>query len=385
VLTRAQPRCPHPPGAPLPGGPAGFLPGGPRDGGGGNDQDQNGQRLAGANRALGTCGEHPLLGKLLRLEQSGAAPADNPFGGEAALVWSLGLRNPWRFSFDRATGDLTIGDVGQGAVEEVDFVRASDGRGRGRNFGWSAFEGNIAGPNPGLNPAASTHTPPVITHPHTDGWCSITGGYVVRDPGLPQLAGQYVYGDYCDGRIFAADLGTGATRPLGLNVGALSSFGEDACGRIYVMSLNGPVYRLGTSGCSLPSPPSGGTLPGGPGTTGAGGADRRPPALRVSAARRQRVLRKGYVAARVRCDERCDARLSGVLRIGTRRVRLRAANGTLAANRVTAMRVKFTRAGRRSLRRAVRRRARIRFVLTAGAFDAARNATRRTAVVRHRR
>jgi glucose/arabinose dehydrogenase len=380
VLSIAHDRCANHNGGQLQVGPDGMLWVGTGDGGGGNDPNGNGQRLAGTDRAAGACGNHPLLGKLLRLDPSGAPAPGNPFAGEAAAVWSLGLRNPWRFSFDRATGDLTVGDVGQAAVEEIDFVPAAAGRGRGTNFGWSAFEGDVAGPAPGLNPAAPVHTGPVVTHTHAAGWCSITGGYVVRDPGLPELAGQYVYGDFCMGRVYAADLATGATRDLGLpNVGAISSFGEDGCGRVYVASLLGPVYRFGTSGCNAPAPPRASAAP----APGAGAAaDRRPPVVTLRAARRQRVLRKGYVAGRVRCDEACRVRLSGVMRIGSRRVRLRVADASLAAGRSVTLRVKFSARSRRSLRRAARRGRVVRFVLTAGAFDAARNATRRQTVVR---
>jgi glucose/arabinose dehydrogenase len=389
VLTVPHDRCANHNGGQLQVGPDGMLYAGTGDGGGGNDPNDNGQRLAGADRAAASCGNHPLLGKLLRLDPSGAPAAGNPFGGEAAAVWSLGLRNPWRFSFDRATGDLTIGDVGQGAVEEVDFVAAAAGRGSGANFGWSVFEGDAAGPRTGqpLNPRSPAHTAPVVTHTHASGWCSITGGYVVRDPGLPELAGQYVYGDYCLGRLFAADLGTGATRDLGLpSVSSLASFGEDACGRVHVASLDGPVQRLGTSGCALGAPPRPAPA-GGPGAPGGAqvAVDRRPPVLRLSAARRQRVSRKGYVAARVRCDEPCALRLSGVLRVGARRLRLRRVDSALAAGRVVTLRVKFTRASRRAFRLGLRRRQPVRFVLTAGAYDAARNAVRRTAVVRQRR
>jgi glucose/arabinose dehydrogenase len=212
------------------------------DGGGGDDQ--HGAR--GNAQSLGS-----LLGKILRIDprQSGGrpytVPDSNPFVGRAGArpeIYAYGLRNPWRFSFDRATGDLTIADVGQDAVEEVDFVR--EGRGRGANFGWRPWEGrqrNFDEPAPGA-------ILPVITHTHSAGFCSITGGYVVRDRGVPALYGRYVYGDFCDTRIRAATLRAGRRttgKPLALpKVSALSSFGEDAAGRVYATSLNGPVYRL---------------------------------------------------------------------------------------------------------------------------------------------
>jgi Glucose / Sorbosone dehydrogenase len=212
------------------------------DGGGGDDQ--HGAR--GNAQSLGS-----LLGKILRIDPRPSAdrpytvPTSNPFVGRSGArseVYAYGLRNPWRFSFDRATGDLSIADVGQDAVEEVDFVR--QGRGRGTNFGWRPWEGRSRN----FDEPARGAIFPVITHTHRAGFCSITGGYVVRDRSVPALYGRYVYGDFCEGRIRAATLRAGhrtTGRPLPLpRVGALSSFGEDASGRVYATSLNGPVYRL---------------------------------------------------------------------------------------------------------------------------------------------
>jgi glucose/arabinose dehydrogenase len=223
-------------------GPDGLMYVGTGDGGGGDDQ--HGAR--GNAQSLGS-----PLGKILRIDprQSGGrpytVPSSNPFVGRSGArpeIYAYGLRNPWRFSFDRSTGDLTIADVGQDAVEEIDFVRKD--RGRGANFGWRPWEGrsrNFDEPAPGA-------ILPVITHSHSDGFCSITGGYVVRDRGVPGLYGRYVYGDYCEGRIRAATLRAGRRttgKVLSLpKVGGLSSFGEDAAGRVYATSLNGPVYRI---------------------------------------------------------------------------------------------------------------------------------------------
>jgi glucose/arabinose dehydrogenase len=170
-------------------------------------------------------------------------PADNPFvntPGARAEIWAYGLRNPWRFSFDRATGDLTISDVGQDAVEEVSFAPA--GTGAGANYGWSCFEGTLR-----FNDCpALGHVPPAFEYSSagSEARCSITGGYVVRDPALPALAGRYVYGDFCTGELRTADLAAGTDSALNLVVPALSSFGEDAAGRIYAASLAGPVLRL---------------------------------------------------------------------------------------------------------------------------------------------
>jgi hypothetical protein len=212
------------------------------DGGGGDDQ--HGAR--GNAQSLGS-----LLGKILRIDPRQSAgrpytvPDSNPFVGRSGArpeIYAYGLRNPWRFSFDRETGDLTIADVGQDAVEEVDFVRK--GRGAGANFGWRPWEGRSRN----FDEPARGAIFPVITHTHSQGFCSITGGYVVRDRGVPALFGRYVYGDFCEGRIRAATLRAGHRtkgKPLPLpRVGGLSSFGEDAAGRVYATSLNGPVYRL---------------------------------------------------------------------------------------------------------------------------------------------
>lgn len=224
-------------------GPDGLLYVGTGDGGGGNDQ--HGTR--GNAQDVGS-----LLGKLLRIDPRADAakpyrvPSDNPFAGRPGArgeIYAYGLRNPWRYSFDRSTGDLSIGDVGQDQVEEVDFVRR--GAGRGANFGWRPLEGRRVNFPGERAPAAVA---PVITKRHADGWCSVTGGEVVRDPGLPTLRGQYLYGDFCQGRIRAARLTSGRAagdRQLPLKkVEALSSFGQDARGRIYVVSTTGPVYRL---------------------------------------------------------------------------------------------------------------------------------------------
>jgi len=225
-------------------GPDRLLYIGTGDGGGANDQ--HGSR--GNAQDLGS-----LLGKILRIDprRSGSrayrVPSSNPFVGRDGArpeIYSYGLRNPWRFSFDRSTGDLTIADVGQNAIEEIDFARS--GEARGSNYGWRPFEGerrNFGEPAPG-------HVPPVLELSHDDGNCSVTGGYVVRDGGLPALAGRYVYGDLCRGQLRSVKLAPGsASGDAAIDgvakVQQLSSFGEDAHGRVYAVSLDGPVYRLG--------------------------------------------------------------------------------------------------------------------------------------------
>jgi glucose/arabinose dehydrogenase len=214
------------------------------DGGSAGDPERNGQSL------------DTLLGKILRLDPrpSGGSPYtvpdDNPFtkrdfaSGESYLIYSYGLRNPWRFSFDSKSGDLWIGDVGQDALEEIDGVRD----GAGANFGWSAFEGTERFNEDQEAPHA---VPPVLTYGRDRG-CSVTGGYVVRDPELTSLYGRYLYGDYCEGelRSFTARPEREAKddRPLGPEIPALSSFGEDTEGNIYATSLDGPVYRIDPAG-----------------------------------------------------------------------------------------------------------------------------------------
>jgi glucose/arabinose dehydrogenase len=223
-------------------GPDDLLYVGTGDGGGGGDQ--HGPR--GNAQNLGS-----LLGKLLRIDprardgRAYTAPRDNPFFGRQGArpeIYAYGLRNPWRFSFDRRTGDLTVGDVGQNAWEEINFVRR--GRSAGANFGWRPYEGR-ARYAPGE--PAPNRVRPVIVRSHGAGNCSITGGVVVRDPALAGLRGRYVFGDFCRGVIESARLvprravGVRETR---LRVDSLSSFGEDARGRVYAVSLGGPVYRI---------------------------------------------------------------------------------------------------------------------------------------------
>ena len=223
-------------------GPDGMLYAGFGDGGAGGDPDENAQNLG------------RMLGKIIRIDPRPAGgytvAASNPFRGRAGAlpeIYAYGLRNPWRFSFDLRSGDLTVGDVGQDEIEEIDFVPGRSGgrppRG-GYNFGWDTFEGRDryeSGSAPG-------HIPPVIQHTHSEGFCSITGGYVIRDRALgPGWNGQYIYGDYCDGTLRLTRLRRPAARshPTRMKVNGLVSFGEDGRGRLYAVSLDGPVYRIG--------------------------------------------------------------------------------------------------------------------------------------------
>jgi glucose/arabinose dehydrogenase len=241
LLAQEQPEENHN-GGQLAVGPDGLLYIGLGDGGGANDQ--HGER--GNAQDLGS-----LLGKILRIDPRArngkpySVPSSNPFVNRAGArpeVYAYGLRNPWRFSFDRRTGDLTIGDVGQDAREEVDFTRR--GRARGANFGWRPFEGNRRNfdePAPGARR-------PALDYGRADGSCSVTGGYVVRDRAVPSLYGRYVYGDFCRGQLYRVTLradGARNRRALSLpRIESLSSFGEDARGRVYVTSLGGTVSRF---------------------------------------------------------------------------------------------------------------------------------------------
>lgn len=252
-------------------GPDGHLYVSLGDGGSGGDPPGNGQNTG------------VLLGKILRIDPEPGQqpaytiPAGNPFlaqSGPRAEIWSYGLRNPWRFSFDRATGDMVIGDVGQDAREEVDFAPSTGGgvvSGAGADYGWNCREGFIPFPAPA--PAcgsASGFTDPVFDYEHDDPedgstfGCSIIGGYVARDPSLGDLFGRYVYTDYCTREIRSLVLpdepGGKASddRSEGLTVAKPTSFGEDACGRLYVASDEGTVYRLAgviSRACPPPAAP----------------------------------------------------------------------------------------------------------------------------------
>jgi glucose/arabinose dehydrogenase len=175
-------------------------------------------------------------------------PSDNPYAGQpgaAPEVFAYGLRNPFRFSFDRATGDFTLGDVGQGAKEEIDFVPA--GQLAGANFGWDCYEGTLKTASPCDPPGAIAPAFEYDNPPDPDTPRAVTGGYVVRDPALGSLVGRYLYGDFFVGDVRSLSLCPGCQpndSSTGLNVSQLVAFGEDADGRLYVVSLAGPVSRL---------------------------------------------------------------------------------------------------------------------------------------------
>ncbi|CAA9544226.1 MAG: FIG01022095: hypothetical protein [uncultured Thermomicrobiales bacterium] len=225
-------------------GPDGHLYAGMGDGGSRGDPEGNGQN------------PQALLGKILRLDvnpdlvtaqEPYLIPADNPFADGAAAapeIWATGLRNPWRFSFDRATGDLYIADVGQNAIEEVNHqAAASIG---GENYGWNLLEGRDCYADPDCDPAATGTVLPVSGYSHDFG-CSITGGYVYRGAAAPALTGVYLFADFCTGlawglgRDAGGDWATSEPVETGL---APNSFGEDEAGEVYLTDINGGIYRV---------------------------------------------------------------------------------------------------------------------------------------------
>ncbi|MBK7644291.1 MAG: PQQ-dependent sugar dehydrogenase [Planctomycetes bacterium] len=235
-------------------GPDGYLYIDTGDGGSGNDPSNNAQNLG------------SRLGKQMRIDIDGddfpadtgnnyAIPPTNPFlGVTGALpeIWHYGLRNPWRASFDRLTGDQWIGDVGQGAIEEVDFVPAGVG---GLNFGWRCTEGNNCTGLSGCVCNGPLLTPPVHAYPHTGGNCTVVGGYRYHGSAMCSFQGLYFFADYCSAHIWSFEWDGTSTQHLtdrttelapggGLSISSISSFGEDAAGELYVCDLGGEVFKL---------------------------------------------------------------------------------------------------------------------------------------------
>jgi glucose/arabinose dehydrogenase len=210
------------------------------DGGSQGDPHNNGQSLS------------TLLGKILRIDVDHgspySSPSTNPFvhrAGARHEIWDYGFRNPWRFSFDRSTHGLFIGDVGQNTYEEVDVEHASSG---GHNYGWRQMEGrHCYNPPSGCN--RSGKVLPIAEYTHAGGNCAIVGGYVYRGPAYSTLNGAYFYGDNCSGRIWAMDAaaalrGTSSVRQVLDTSLSISSFGEDQAGGVFVCSLSGTIYRI---------------------------------------------------------------------------------------------------------------------------------------------
>ncbi len=224
-------------------GPDGYLYIATGDGGSAGDPENHAQSLA------------TRLGKLLRIDvnrRTGSLrygiPPSNPFVGRYGLdeIWSYGLRNPWRFSFDRSTGDLWVGDVGQSRWEEVDRATRSSGGGRGRNFGWRVLEGRACY-RPAAGCSTSGKTMPIAVYSHSLG-CSVIGGYVYRGRDYPLLRGAYLLGDYCSGRIWsltAAGSSSQTPRLLLSSNRTIASFGEDEAGELYVADIaQGEILRV---------------------------------------------------------------------------------------------------------------------------------------------
>jgi glucose/arabinose dehydrogenase len=251
LLSVEQPFANHNGGS-LVFGPDGFMYMSLGDGGSGGDPGYNGQR------------PQTLLGSLLRIDPRPSEdapytiPEDNPFvpdpddpdkvipEGAREEIWAYGLRNPWKFSFDRGTGDLWIADVGQTMWEEVDLQRA--GSSGGQNYGWNHMEGlELYSGAPDGAEEPDDHTPPIHVYPHEDGACSITGGYVYRGEAIGFLQGAYVYSDWCDGRLRYIREENGEVvqdAELGVTVPSITAFGEDHDGELYAISLGGTVFRI---------------------------------------------------------------------------------------------------------------------------------------------
>lgn len=237
ILTVPQ-FAPNHNGGQLQFGPDGMLFIGMGDGGGGGDPQENGQ-----NRDT-------LLGALLRIDVDGggpyAIPPDNPYVGMAAArpeIWGIGLRNPWRFSFDRTDGLLYVADVGQNRIEEINAVAADQG---GVNYGWNIMEGSECF-EPEIGCDRSGLTPPVHEYPTSSG-CAVTGGYAYRGSAIPEIVGTYFYADYCTGRVSSFRMVDGVATEhrdwaLG-SLGNVSSFGEDSSGELYIVDRGGRVFRL---------------------------------------------------------------------------------------------------------------------------------------------
>jgi hypothetical protein len=329
-------------------GPDGFLyvTTGDQGGGGGPAQDPN-----------------DLSGKLLRVAPTPGGgyqvPSDNPFVGVPGVrpeIWSLGLRNPWRFSFDRATGDLLLADVGASTYEEVNFVPAP-AAGRGLNFGWPCREGPDVGP--GACPG--TFTDPTFSYQHAPGICSITGGFVVRDPGLEELVGRYVYADLCAGVVRSNEPGNpfATDRSEGLSVATPTTFGEDRCGRVYVASRNGPVSRLVDGTPAFCPPP-----------------DRIAPNLALDAKRKQKIKRRRSVKLTALSDEPGRLDLTAVITKGGAEKELFAPDpqtAGLEAGSPAKLELKLTRRQARRCRRLIEDGKRIEVQVGGIATDAAGN------------
>lgn len=234
LLTIAQPFSNHNGGS-LKFGPDGYLYIGMGDGGNGGDPGNRAQNI------------NELLGKMLRIDVNSGTPygipATNPYVGVAGAdeIWAIGLRNPWKFSFDRTTGDLWIADVGQNLYEEVNRAVSTES---GLNYGWRCYEGNAAYNTTGCPPQNTMKAPLFVTN-HSSGFCSITGGYVYRGAQFPNFQGKYFFSDYCKAQIGMSDASGNVTFSATFSGNNFVTFGEDAAGELCVASIgNGTIYKI---------------------------------------------------------------------------------------------------------------------------------------------
>jgi glucose/arabinose dehydrogenase len=285
-----------------------------------------------------------LLGKILRIDPRGAAPGQysvppgNPLvsGPGADEIYALGLRNPYRGSFDRSTGDLTIGDVGSsgaGAVEEINYK--PEGGGLGANFGWPCFEG----PSVRTGCPVPNHSPPVHFYP-TAG--AISGGFVVRDPALPSLLGRYIYADSFGGlgnqlRSLVLTSGSSSDAPTGLSQAGVSSFGQDSCSHIYVATFAGPVYRLQPTSGAFPC--------------------KLGPDLDLKTKSARRAAKKGAIVVKASCDEDCTAIGGGFIRLKGAKKKLKADDDAerIQIGQQVKLKLDLSKGQTKRLRRALRR------------------------------
>jgi hypothetical protein len=353
VLTIDHPAQGNHDGGQLQFGPDGLLYLGTGDGGGANDRgtgrpSNNAQDLS------------SRLGKILRLNPQSSAPPE---------IYAYGLRNPWRFSFDRQTHDLVIGDVGQGAREEVDFSRA--GTPAGTNYGWVCWEGTLKNTSASPQCDPSNDVFPVLEKNHgSDGYCAIVGGYVVRDPALGALNGRYLYGDNCQSAIRSAALVAPPARvrddsATGLSVGGLTSFGEDSCGHVYAASGGGTVARI--DGDTFTPCPGGG------------------PAIRISGKSPQRVVRQRALRLKITCSEVCAARVTATVRIAHSHKRYKLRGVSRQITKSATVRLVAGKGARHAIARALRRHRRVKVAVRVTARNSAGDSSAASRTIRARR
>ena len=365
-------------------GPDGYLYWSTGDGGAGGDPSDNAQDT------------QELLGKLLRIDPSGedpggyTVPTDNPYADSgdpgADEIYSVGLRNPWRFSFDRLTGDLSIGDVGQGSREEVDFAAA--GTGLGANFGWNCFEGTLTyDENPPFCAELIPHHEPALDYSRgSSGAAAVVGGYVVRDGALPDLLGRYVFADtypVFSGALRVTTLsaaGATGTADLGPTASFVTSFGQDACAHLYVVSGSGQVSRLEPDTGPFPCAPQSSTPP----------EDTTPPQLTVDLSGARTL---GELKVAVGCDEACSVSASASIRVkprpraGVRKATLLADTDSidLSAGSDGVLRLRLSADERRTVTRALNRGSRVVAGILVSATDTAGNPAETHGRVRQKR